>query len=257
MIDNERSNLNRQISSLKSNISSVSCRISNLGRRPDAELVTRYRTVRVERSCFNPLRWVGDKYTTETQSYKDYDYTKQKDYDAKRRKLDTEKADLNSQLSALRRQIDNLPDLEFELQSIIREKERALKEKEYQLSEVRKEKEAQEKEMAAGREAFLNSRKRTLISMLQSILANEYSDLHCSLKNDSKNCLSQLRGNLIGIIRSYFKEESNNYIKHLNEMLNNISSTLENKEIEHKRNALNISKNKVKNLLAEIEAVTI
>lgn len=146
--------------------------------------------------------------------------------------------------------------MEGELELIARNIERELKEKEYQLNEIRKEKEAQQKEMAAGREAFLNSRKTALVNTLRSVLANDQSELHRSLRTDSTKCLNELRSNLIGIIRRYFKEESGNYIKHLNVMLDNISSSIKNYDIEQKRNALNVSKNKVTSLIAEIETIT-
>lgn len=254
-IDRQLYDLNRQISDIKSDINSVNYRISSLGRRPDARPVRRSREVTVERSWWNLLRWIGDKYTTETQYYTDYDYSEQRKYDRQLQNLDSEKASLNNQLYAIRRQIDNLPDMEFELQSIARDIERQVKEKEYQLNEIRKEKEAQQKEMAAGKEAFLNSRKTALFNVLHNILTNDQSELHRSLKSDSKKYLKELRGNLVEIIRSYFKEESSNYIKQLNVMLNNLSSSIENSEIEQKRNALNLSKNKVTNLIAEIKAI--
>ncbi len=254
-IDRKIYDLNRQISDLKSDINSINYRISSLGRRPDASLVTRSREVRVKRAWYSLWRLFGSSYTTETQYYTDYDYSKQREYDRKLQNLDSEKASLNNQLYAIRQQIDNLPDMEFALQSIARDIERQMKEKEYQLNEIRKEKEAQQKEMAAGKEAFLNSRKTSLFNMLHNILSNEQSELHRSLKSDSKKYLNELRGNLAGIIRGYFKEESSNYIKQLNVMLNNLSSSIENSEIEQKRNALNVSKNKVTNLIAEIKAI--
>lgn len=239
-IDRQQSALKGRASSLRSEISSVGYRISSLGRRPDARLVTRTRTVQVERSRWNPKRWFGDKYTTETQTYTDYDYSEQNRYDNQKRSLDSEKKSLESQLSTVRRQIDNLPDMEFQLQSIAKNIERQVKEKEYQLNELQKEKEARQREMAAGRDAFLNSRKAALINALQSILACEQSELHRSLRNDSMQTLRELRGNLVVIIRKYFNEESNNYIKQLSVMLDNLSSTVENKEIEQKRAVLNL-----------------
>ena len=122
---------------------------------------------------------------------------------------------------------------------------------------IRKEEEAKRKEMEAGREAFLNSRKKALINMLQSILTNEQSELHRSLKNDSLQSLKELRGNLVSIIRDYFKTESSNYINQLNVMLSNISSAMENEEIEQKRHSLTVSKNNLLQLKSEIEALTI
>lgn len=255
--ERQRSNLNRQIGELQRDILNINHQISDLGRRPDAQQVTRTREVKVKRSIFNPLRWFGDTYATKTEFYTDYDYSDQQAYDHKRDNLNSERSSLKSKLVTIQRQIDNLPDMEFELLTIARDIERQVKEKEYQLNEIRKEEEFQQKEIAAGREAFLNNRKTSLINMLRSILANEQSELHRSLRTDSTKCLNELRGNLVGIIRSYFKEESNNYIKQLTEMLNNISSTIENSAIEQKRNALNISKKKVVDLIAEIADVTI
>ena len=130
--------------------------------------------------------------------------------------------------------------------------EREVKEKEYQLNEIKKQNEAIEKEKAAGREAFLNDRKTTLFNTLRNILADEQSELHRSLRSDAKQCLSELRGKLTDIIRTYFMEESGNYIKQLNVMLENISSSVENKEIEQKRNALNVSKKQVSELMDEL-----
>ncbi|MCQ2257647.1 MAG: dynamin family protein [Bacteroidaceae bacterium] len=256
-IDDQYNSLENQANKLRSDINSVNYRISALGRRPDAQLVTCYREVRVERSKWNPLRWFGDKYTTESESYTDYDYSDQEEYDRKKSDLKSEKSSLNRQLSAIQRQIDDLPDMESQLQRIARDIERQLKEKDYQLNEVRKEEEAKRKEMEAGREAFLNSRKKALINMLQSILTNEQSELHRSLKNDSLQSLKELRGNLVSIIRDYFKTESSNYINQLNVMLSNISSAMENEEIEQKRHSLTVSKNNLLQLKSEIEALTI
>lgn len=256
-IDNQHSSLERQANELRSDINSVNYRISTLGRRPDARPVTRYRNVQVKRSIMNPLRWFGDKYTTESRPYTDYDYSAQNEYDRKKSNLDSEKNSLNHQLSAIRRQIDNLPDMELQLQIIARDIERQVKEKEYQLKELQKEKDARQKEMKAGKEAFLNSRKTALINMLQSILTNAQSELHRSLKNDSFQSLKELRGSLVSIIRKYFKDESSNYINQLNIMLSNISSTIENKTIEQKRCNLTLSKNKILNLKREVEALNI
>lgn len=250
--DTEHTSLNRQASSIQGEINNVNYRISSLGRRPDAKQVTKYRTVKKERSIFNPCRWFGSKYSEETQKYTDYDYSAQRDYDKKRQALDSERSSKKAQLAAIRRKIENLPDMEFQLNDIARQLEREVKEKEYQLNEIRKQKEAQEKEKAAGREAFLNSRKTVLFNTLQSILANEQSELHRSLRSDAKQCLSELRGKLTDIIRTYFKEESGNYIKQLNVMLENISTSVENKEIEQERNALNINKKQVCELIDEL-----
>ena len=255
-IDNQHSLLERQANELSSDINSVNYRISTLGRRPDARPVTRYKEVRVERSKWNPLRWFGDKYTTESQPYTDYDYSAQNEYDRKKSNLDSEKNSLNNQLSAIRRQIENLPDMELQLQTIARDIERQVKEKEYQLKEIQKEKEDMQKRMEAGKVKFLNDRKAVLINMLQSILTNEQSELHRSLKNDTFQSLKELRGNLVSIIRKYFKDESNNYINQLNIMLCNISSTIENKAIEQKRSNLTLSKNKILSLRREVEALT-
>lgn len=255
-IDNQHSLLERQANELSSDINSVNYRISTLGRRPDARPVTRYKEVRVERSKWNPLRWFGDKYTTELQPYTDYDYSAQNEYDRKKSNLDSEKNSLNNQLSAIRRQIENLPDMELQLQTIARDIERQVKEKEYQLKEIQKEKEDMQKRMEAGKVKFLNDRKAVLINMLQSILTNEQSELHRSLKNDTFQSLKELRGNLVSIIRKYFKDESNNYINQLNIMLCNISSTIENKAIEQKRSNLTLSKNKILSLRREVEALT-
>lgn len=256
-IDNKHSTLKRQSITIQNSINNINYRISSLGRRPDAKLVTRTKTVKVERSRLNPLRWFGDKYTTEEKSYKDYDYSEQKAYDKKRQALISEKSSLNSQLSAIRQQIDNLPDMEYELQTIARKIERQLQEKDYQLNEIRKAKETQQKEMVAGREAFLNKRKRTLLNTLNNVLANGQSDLHLSLKNHSLKYLSELRGSLILIIRNFFKEESDKYIQQLNDMLNNLSSSVGNKEIEQKRNHLNVNKKKVIALIKELKTLLI
>jgi len=255
-IDDQHFDLNRTINDIKRDICSVDCRISSLGRRPNPRPVRRSREVLVERSRWNPLRWFGNTYKTRTEYYTDYDYSDQEEFDKKRQKLVSERESLNNRLSTIRQKIDDLPDMEGELELIARNIERELKEKEYQLNEIRKEKEAQQKEMAAGREAFLNSRKTALVNTLRSVLANDQSELHRSLRTDSTKCLNELRSNLIGIIRRYFKEESGNYIKHLNVMLDNISSSIKNYDIEQKRNALNVSKNKVTSLIAEIETIT-
>ena len=256
-IDNQHSLLERQANELRSDINSVNYRISTLGRRPDARPVTSYKEERVERPKWDPRRWFGDKYTTEPRLCTDYDYSAQNEYDRKKSNLDSEKNTLNNQLSAIRRQIENLPDMELQLQTIARDIERQVKEKEYQLKEIQKEKEDMQKRMEAGKEAFLKSRKTTLINMLQSILTNEQSELHRSLKKDSFQSLKELRGNLVSIIRKYFKDESNNYINQLNIMLSNISSTIENKTIEQKRCNLTLRKNKILNLKREVEALTI
>lgn len=145
--------------------------------------------------------------------------------------------------------------MEYQLECIERKLKREMEEKEYQLNEIKKQNEAREKEKAAGRLAFLNNRKAALINSLQSILANEQSELHRSLRSDAKQCLCNLRGRLTDIIRSYFKEESGIYIKQLNVMLDNISSTIENKKIEQKRNALKVSKKSVNALLVEINSI--
>ena len=256
-IDNKHSTLKRQSIAIQNSISNINYRISSLGRRPDAKLVTRTRPVKVERSFFNPKRWFGDKYTTEEKSYKDYDYSEQKAYDQKRQELISEKSSLDNRLSAIRQQIENLPDMEYELRTIARKIERQLQEKDYQLNEIRKAKETQQKEMAAGREAFLNNRKRTLLNTLNSILTNGQSDLHLSLKNHSLKYLSELRGSLTLIIRNFFKEESDKYIQQLNIMLNNLSTSVENKEIEQKRNHLNVNKQKVIALIKELKTLLI
>jgi hypothetical protein len=252
-IDTERSSLNRQASNLQGEINSVNYKISSLGRRPDVRQITRYKVE--ERSIFNPKRWFGSKYK-EPQPYTDYDDSAQRDYDKKRQALDSERSSKNAQLAAIRRQIENLPDMEYQLNVTARQLEREVKEKEYQLNEIRKQKEAQEKEKAAGREAFLNSRKTALFNTLRSILANEQSELHRSLRSDAKQCLSELRGKLTDIIRTYFKEESGNYIKQLNVMLDNISTSVGNKEIEQKRKALNINKKQVCELMDELGSIT-
>jgi len=253
--DAQQNALNRQMSSLQSEISNVNYRISSLGRRPSARAFTNSREIRVERSKWNPCRWFGDKYTTETEYFTDYDYSEQNAFDRKLRNLESEKASINSRLSTIRRQIDNMPDLEGELQLIARKIEQEIKEKEYQQNQIRIKKEEQQREMAAGREAFLNSRKKSLINMVHSVLANDQSELHRSLRADSMQCLAELRGNLVSIIRSYFEEESKKYIKQLNVMMNNISSSTENKEIEQKRNALNVSKKMVTNLIADLSTI--
>lgn len=251
-IDTEYSSLNRQASNIQGEINSVNYRISSLGRRPDVKQVTKYKTKKVERSWWNPARWFGSKYSEETQAYTDYDDSAQCAYDKKRQALDSERSSKKNQLAAIRRQIDNLPDIEYQLNDIARKLEREVKEKEYQLNEIKKQNEAIEKEKAAGREAFLNDRKTTLFNTLRNILADEQSELHRSLRSDAKQCLSELRGKLTDIIRTYFMEESGNYIKQLNVMLENISSSVENKEIEQKRNALNVSKKQVSELMDEL-----
>lgn len=256
-IESKQLSLRRQISDINKKICSVNCRISNLGRRPDARPVKCSRTITEERSIFDPRRWFGNKYTTKTEYYTGYDYSNQLEYDKKRKSLDSEKSSLNSQLYAIQQQIENLPDMESELQLIARNIERQVKEKEYQLNEMRKEQEAQQKNMEAGKEAFLNNRKATLNNMLYSILANEQSEMHRSLRRDATNCLKDLRGNLTGIIRSYFNEECGNYLKQLNDMLNNLSSTIENSNIEQKRNVLQANKEQAKRLMAEIEAIIV
>ena len=251
-IDTERSSLNRQASNLQGEIKSMNYKISSLGRRPDVRQITRYKVE--ERSIFNPMRYFLGKYK-EPQPYTDYDDSAQRDYDKKRQALDSERSSKNAQLAAIRRKIENLPDMEYLLNGIARQLEREVKEKEYQLNEIRKQKEAQEKEKAAGREAFLNSRKTALFNTLRSILANEQSELHRSLRSDAKQCLSELRGKLTVIIRTYFKEESGNYIKQLIVMLENISTSVENKEIEQKRKALNINKKQVCELMDELGSI--
>lgn len=252
-IDTERSSLNRQASNLQGEINSVNYRISSLGRRPDVRQITRYKVE--ERSIFNPMRYFLGK-NKEPQPYIVNDDSAQRDYDKKRQALDSERSSKNAQLAAIRRQIENLPDMEYKLNVIARQLEREVKEKEYQLNELKKQKEAQEKEKAAGREAFFNSRKTALFNTLRSILANEQSELHRSLRSDAKQCLSELRGKLTDIIRTYFKEESGNYIKQLNVMLENISTSVENKEIEQKRKALNINKKQVCELMDELGSIT-
>lgn len=253
--DAQQNALNSQMSSLQSEISNVNYRISSLGRRPSARAFTNSREVRVERSKWNPCRWFGDKYTTETEYFTDYDYSEQNAFDRKLRDLESEKASINSRLSTIRRQIDDMPDLEGELQLIAHKIEQEIKEKEYQQNQIRIKKEEQQREMAAGREAFLNSRKKSLINMVHSVLANDQSELHRSLRTHSMQCLAELRGNLVSIIRCYFDEESKKYIKQLNVMMNNISSSTENKEIEQKRNALNVSKKKVTNLIDDLNKI--
>ena len=256
MVDADLSKLNRQVRDLEREISNINYKVSSMGRRPETRYVTRSREVKVKRSWWNLKRLFGDEYETKTESYTDIDDSAQRDYDRKRRKLESERVSLNRQLSEVRRQIDNLPDM-AELQQIEQQIEQQVKEKEYQLKQVEEEKAFVEKEMAAGREAFLNSRKKALVNALHNILADEQSDLHRSLSIESKKRLTELRGNLFGEIRRYFKEESDNYIKRLNVMLSNISSSVKKTDIEQKRNALNMSENKVKALIKEIEKITI
>ena len=233
----------------------VNSRISNLGRRPEPEMVIRTRSKQVERHKWDIRRLFGNKYTTKTEEYTDYDYSAQRDYDDRKEKLKLEKSLKKSQLEEIRKQIESLPNMEYQLECIERKLKREMEEKEYQLNEIKKQNEAREKEKAAGRLAFLNNRKAALINSLQSILANEQSELHRSLRSDAKQCLCNLRGRLTDIIRSYFKEESGIYIKQLNVMLDNISSTIENKKIEQKRNALKVSKKSVNALLVEINSI--
>lgn len=253
----ERLTLKRQSIAIQNSISNINYRISSLGRRPDVKSVTRTKTEKVERSIFNPKRWFGDKYTTEEKSYEDNDDSEQRAYDQKRQELISEKSSLDSQLSTILQQIDNLPDMEHELRKIARNIKRQQQEKDYQLNEIRKAKETKQKEMAAGREAFLNNRKRTLLNTLNSILTNELSELHLSLKNHSSKYLRELRGNLTSIIRNFFKEESDKYIQQLNIMLNNLSTSVENKEIEQKRNHLNVNKKEVIALIKELKILLI
>ena len=256
--DAKKLNYNMQISSLRSNINNINNRISGLGRRPDVEYSYKMKEVRGEkRSWLNPKRWFGDKYETKKVYEEVRDYSKQNEYDRKRSQLNSEKMSLDRQLSSIQQQINKLPNMEFELQSIARNIERQLQEKEYQLNEIRKEEETQKKQMAAGREAFLNSRKTALISMIRSIIANEQSDLYRSLKSDSMKCLSELRYDLLENIRIHFNKESSKYIERLNVMLNNVSSVIENKEIQQKRDVLKTNKKNVSVLLSEVKDLII
>ncbi|MFG6425889.1 MAG: dynamin family protein [Muribaculaceae bacterium] len=240
-----------------SEIGDINQRIYNLGYRPSVETKTAYREVRVERSRWNPLRWFGDKYTTETESYTVYDDSKRREYDRKKNNLDSQRMELATQKSILEQQIRNLPNLDTQLSILMRNIERQMDEIEYLKQQKKREEDMVRQQRAAGEAAFLNSRKRELILKLHEVLASDTSDMYISLRNGARLMLKNETLNLENTIREYFLTNTRNYVSQIQEMIDRLNSTSGMDEQEEKRKNLNINKNKIEQLLSEVENLII
>lgn len=260
--DSKASDLRSQQNSLSIQLNNVARNIENLGYRPSVSYkeVTRYRTVRVKDNGFTNL-WglFGDRYREKTESYTDYleDSSERDEYDRKKASLNSERITLNNKLQNIRTQISALPDLSEELRQLERDYERQKEKIEFEQKEIERAQIEYNQKKRQGEYAFLQSRKSDLIKVLTEVLCFAQSPLYMSLKKDTAKYLQDRREILEEIIRSYFKQESEKYISHLNTMLATLKSSTKNVEVEKKRESLIVNKGLINNYISEIKKLHI
>ena len=260
--DSKASDLRSQQNSLSIQLNNVARNIENLGYRPSVSYkeVTRYRTVRVKDNGLTNL-WglFGDRYREKTESYTDYleDSSERDEYDRKKASLNSERITLNNKLQNIRTQISALPDLSEELRQLEKDYERQKEQIEFQQKEIERAQIEYNQKKRQGEYAFLQSRKSDLTKVLTEVLCFSQSPLYMSLKKDTAKYLQERRELLEEIIRSYFKQESEKYISHLNTMLTTLKSSTKNVEIEKKRESLIVNKGLINNYILEINKLHI
>lgn len=226
------SELNYAEQGKKQNMQNKNNKLSNLGRKPDAETKYRTETHREKRSGFFGgivNFFCGDKIVKEEVAYKDY--SKQQEWERKKNEIETEFAEKDSQLRTqinylqskydeIKSNIQNIENLEVRKQKDIRLMEETLKNKKIFLEEAKKKATSE----------YIARLIRDIHSQLNNYLFHQDNNIKNNLIENFEQLNKQNKEQMIKIIEETYYFSFNQRIESLKNLLN--SSEKNNKTLK-------------------------
>ena len=217
------SELNYAEQGKKQNMQSKNNKLSNLGRKPDAETKYRTETHREKRSGFFGgivNFFCGDKIVKEEVAYKDY--SKQREWERKKNEIETEFAEKDSQLRTqinylqskydeIKSNIQNIENLEVRKQKDIRLMEETLKNKKIFLEDAKKKATSE----------YIARLIRDIHSQLNNYLFHQDNNIKDNLVDNFEQLNKQNKEQMIKIIEETYYFSFNQRIESLENLLNN------------------------------------